>query len=852
MAMAGLLALPPWPTAATRGSSFRESIEMYRIFCLVLVMVLANGHPHPAFSSPDRQAEDRRLPRLEDFLALEEFGLVRPSPDGRLLAVEIRRPRAGERFTASMDLFARSDLWIVDTETREAVRITDGSADGNWYWSPVWSPDGRRLALLAGSADGRVRIALWEHGTEGLRLLTEHSADLIANFGAFSPYPPHGRRAVAWLDDHRLLTVLLPKGSFNREIAITNARDIRGGQWRRTERGKTAATVWDSSAVPVCNVGGSLMLINTEKNSMTPLLSGAVRGVSVSPDGRYAALILATASHRPELERPVEYPLAWNAYTLDTHVSTSLVVIALTGEDTAHLIDGVDGLSALSRRRFPRWSEDSRHLAVPARSLEGQDRTFLVALDRFDVTSFDARSPLDAELLAELLANANNLEEAKAALSRRPHLQAVAQPGDATFYIGGLGEGEVVRLDGSRIAVLFHGQITVLGKDGSGRYKVPAPEGSLVYPLPGNAEPASSLLFDTGAALSRVELGPAEARTHRIPKPHPSARLAAFASDSGHLALLADRDDGSNLWIMDSAGDAGPPVLVRNTHLRGIAAPERRILKYRLPNGRLRKALMLLPPRYDEGRRYPAALYVYPGIVITDDQLSGSVLNRYGFHPLTLLATAGYIVLHPSIPVPRGEAPLEILSLVTDNVLPAADAIVDQGFADGSRLGIYGHSYGGYTTLALVTQVDRFQAAVASASFPDLISYHDAIRPDAEILSCGPSIARKAAELEAREGILRMRAPPLAALERYMRNSPYFRLGTMKTPLLLLHGELDAVPAEAAERVFVALDRVGIPVRFARYWGEGHDLRSPGNIRHAWSETVRWFDTFLRDMPPER
>jgi len=820
------------------------------VFSVVLAMALMHGLPHLAFSSPDQPAEDRRLPRLDDFLALEEFGLVRPSPDGRLLAVEIRRPRAGERFTGSMDLFARSDIWIVDTMSREVVRVTDGSADGSWYWSPVWSHDSRRLAILSGNPDGHVRLVFWERGTDGLRRLSERSVDLGANFGALAPYPPHGRRAVVWLDDHRLLTVLLPLGTFNRKVALTNARQIRGGQWERTEKGETAATVWDSRAVPVCKPDSTLVLIDIEGGGAVTLLTGASRGISLSPDRRYAAVIRAVASQKLDPEAPAEFPLASTEYA-DAHVATDLVVIDLSNERTAFRIDGVEGLNFLSRSRFPRWSDDSRHLAVPSRSTGGEDRTFLVSLDRIDVTSFDARSPLDAELLAELLAMADDPEEQASMLAQRQRVLQ-APLGNVDFSIGGVG-GEVVRLTGARVAVLFGNRLAILGADGSHRYALAAPAGDLVHPLPGNRVPTSSLLFDTGVALSRVELGPARARIHRIPKPHPAAHFVASVDEDGPFVLAADSDDGSYLWIANPDGDASDPVIVRNAHLRGLATPEQRILKYRLPSGERRKALMLLPPDYEEGRSYPAALYVYPGVVITDDRLSESVLNRYGFHPLTLLAAAGYIVLHPSIPVPRGKDPLEILSLLAENVLPAADALVEQGYADGSRLGIYGHSYGGYTTLALATQAHRFSAAVASAAPADLISHHDSVWPTLRMHACAPSIARMAAaELESRYGILRMRAPPLAALERYLRNSPYFRLRPMRTPLLLLHGELDPISVAGAERVFIALDRLGVPVRFARYWGEGHNLRSPGNIRHSWSQTLSWFDTFLRDAPPER
>lgn len=826
---------------------------MHRLIKMVVAIALLHNLAHLAFAGPDRSARGGRLAQLDDFLALEEFGLVRPSPDGRLLAVEIRRARAGERFTGSMNLFARSDIWIVDIETRQATRITDGSVDGSWSWSPVWSPSGRRLALLAGSPDGHVRLALWEPGARGLHRLDELSVDLEANFGALTPYPPHGRRAVAWLDDRRLLTVLLPEGAYNHEIALSNARLIRGGQWERTERGEVAATVWDSRAVPVCNPESALVMIDIDGGGAATLMTGALRGVSLSPDGRHAAVIRAVAPQKPKYEEPVEFPLAWSEYA-DSHVATDLVLIDLTDEAAANRVDGVAGLNYLSRRQLPRWSQDSRRLAIPARSAAGEDRSYLVSGKGLDVASFGTRSPLEAEFLAELLAMAARPEASVSASAQRLRLRDDTALGNVDFSIGGVGGGEIIRLAGSRIAVLVDGLITVVGDDGHVRFAVPAPAGSLVHPHSGNRRPASSLIFDAGAKFSRVRFDPEGGHIDTIPKPNPAAHLVAVVGEDGPFVMVADRDDGSYLWLMESSGEIGEPVIVRNTHLREVAPPRQRILEYELPDGEPRRGLLLLPPGFEAGRRYPAAVHVYPGVVISDDRLSQSVLNRYSSYPLTLLAAAGYVVFYPDIPVPRGDdAPLEILSLIAGHVLAAANALVDQGYADPSRLGVYGHSYGGYATLAIATQTDRFRVAVASAAPTDLIAHHDSVWHDFEMLACGPSIARMAAaELESRQAILRMRAPPLAAPERYLRNSPYFRLDGMTTPLLLLHGELDPISAAGAERVFVALDRLGAPVRFARYWGEGHNLRSSGNIRHSWSETLHWFDTFLRDMPPER
>jgi dipeptidyl aminopeptidase/acylaminoacyl peptidase len=57
---------------------------------------------------------------------------------------------------------------------------------------------------------------------------------------------------------------------------------------------------------------------------------------------------------------------------------------------------------------------------------------------------------------------------------------------------------------------------------------------------------------------------------------------------------------------------------------------------------------------------------------------------------------------------------------------------------------------------------------------------------------------------------------------------------------------LDYVPIQQAEEFFTGLYRLGKKARFVRYWGEGHVITSPANVRHMWQETLAWFQAGLR------
>src|SRR6185437_12751870 len=95
-------------------------------------------------------------------------------------------------------------------------------------------------------------------------------------------------------------------------------------------------------------------------------------------------------------------------------------------------------------------------------------------------------------------------------------------------------------------------------------------------------------------------------------------------------------------------------------------------------------------------------------------------------------------------------------------VLPGVNQVIDMGIADPERLGIFGHSYGGYSALALISQTTRFKAAVMSAGFGDLMALYGEM--DGNGSAFGTALA------EGGQGL--MGGPPWEFRERYIENSP--------------------------------------------------------------------------------
>ena len=92
-----------------------------------------------------------------------------------------------------------------------------------------------------------------------------------------------------------------------------------------------------------------------------------------------------------------------------------------------------------------------------------------------------------------------------------------------------------------------------------------------------------------------------------------------------------------------------------------------------------------------------------------------------------------------------------------------------------------------------------------------------------------------------------MGGPPWSNKMRYLFNSPVTYVDKVETPLLIIQGDLDtAGQIEQAEEFFSGLYRQNKRARFVRYFGEGHVIERPANVRDLWNQIFTWFDQYLK------
>jgi len=196
----------------------------------------------------------------------------------------------------------------------------------------------------------------------------------------------------------------------------------------------------------------------------------------------------------------------------------------------------------------------------------------------------------------------------------------------------------------------------------------------------------------------------------------------------------------------------------------------------------------------------------------------------------------GYILLQPDIVYTTGYPGEDALKCV----LPAVQRVVSMGFVDPARIGIQGHSWGGFQISYLITHTNIFRAVEAGASVVNMTSAYGGIR-----WGTGMSRAWQYERTQSRIG-----APPWIKTLQFLENSPLFWVEKVQTPYLTIHNdEDDAVPWYQGIEFFSALRRLGKEAWMFNFNTEKHGLRERENQKYWTIHLDEFFDHYLLGKP---
>jgi hypothetical protein len=326
----------------------------------------------------------------------------------------------------------------------------------------------------------------------------------------------------------------------------------------------------------------------------------------------------------------------------------------------------------------------------------------------------------------------------------------------------------------------------------------------------------------------------------------------ASSPRTGFEVYSTEPSNGTFLWTRDTV--AAPPRLrLRlNSHLAYVDDDigHDTVFHYRAANGMTYAARLILPANYHQGRRYPLIEWVYPGLIQSDTVPRSSKPHDIpALIDLHLWATHGYAVLMPSIGPSEGNPVVDMSGFV----LAPIDTLVSAGIVDSARVGLAGHSHGGAAVYALLTTTTRFQAAVALSGWADFMSYYGAFNANYcycagdfsnEWAASGPTQFESSRYFAKMSG-LHIGSTPWVDPARWAANNPIEHFDRVTTPLMIVHGDNDFFYISDADIAFSSLNRLGKRVHYVRYWGEGHLIQSPANLRDLWTRMAGWFDGYL-------
>jgi dipeptidyl aminopeptidase/acylaminoacyl peptidase len=260
------------------------------------------------------------------------------------------------------------------------------------------------------------------------------------------------------------------------------------------------------------------------------------------------------------------------------------------------------------------------------------------------------------------------------------------------------------------------------------------------------------------------------------------------------------------------------------------------LVDWRSVDGNVLQGVLYKPENFDPAKKYPMMVYFYERL---SDNLNNYVTPSPGGSSINIAfyVSRGYLVFTPDIPYRVGYPGESAMNAVIPGIL----SLIANGNVDEKRIGVQGHSWGGYQIAYMVTKTNLFAAAEAGAPVANMISAYGGIR-----WGTGMSRMFQYEKTQSRIGGTLWEAPL-----HFIENSPIFWADKVNTPLLMLHNDQDdAVPWEQGIEYFVALRRLGKPAWMLNYNGERHGLSRMANRRDWTIRMQQFFDHYLKGAPP--
>ncbi len=282
---------------------------------------------------------------------------------------------------------------------------------------------------------------------------------------------------------------------------------------------------------------------------------------------------------------------------------------------------------------------------------------------------------------------------------------------------------------------------------------------------------------------------------------------------------FSDGDSPNDLYMVNKNFEDKTRLTDLNPWIKDKKTTKSELIKYMDSDGQELYGILYYPVDYEAGKKYPLVCEIY------------ETFFNNGFHTnMNIITNAGFFGFRPSVKLLTGYPGEAWIKGITAGI----NKLIERGLVDPKKLGVHGTSYGGYAASLLITQTDRFAAAINISGKTNMVSF----------LGDSPRIGTRnyaAAEV----GQDRIGASLWDAPLKYINHSAVMFADRVKTPHLLLTGQDDwNVPMASTREFYYALRRLGKECVWVDYVNAGHGAGRASNeagFLDMWQRIIDWY-----------
>ncbi|HEV8482828.1 MAG TPA: prolyl oligopeptidase family serine peptidase [Blastocatellia bacterium] len=667
-----------------------------------------------------------------------------------------------------------NDVWVIETQTAKAQSVFAGSPKQQAR-SLRWSPGASHLAMLVLKGETFTPM-IWERATGKLRQVDIPKGKHVADNTDFQ-WSPDGSQLILSLRTNDWLIKARERFDYETKGPVV------------VHSTKESFLAWED--LRRMSLTRSLVSYEIKTGQMREILPDMkLRSYDLAEDGLFI-------SYQEDITKKTDYDVIGGS---DNQVQ----IIPTAGGPPRTIIKSTKGINLI-------WSRDGRRYAY---SKEGN--IFFAGIDDKEPRQLIGKKPSQEDKeKAEDKPKEDSAKDADKEKKEKERFNAVRLSTKGDWLVASNKEGIWLIDTASGTKEMF---VKTSEEDKEGpRYQVIewSPDAENIYMTYGSRTKWERGLVRYNVKTKKLEDLVKDSHLYFGLRLSKDGRTFVFASAEGNRTgdlFVADADLKNVRRLTDA-----------NPQLKAKRLSKTELISYLDTDGNKMYGVLYYPVDYEAGKKYPTVFNIYEQFF--DDNFNGTI---------NILTSNGYAVMQPSVNLEIGFPGEAWMKGVTS----AANKLIEMGIADPERLGVQGTSYGGYATNLLITQTNRFRAAINISGKVNMISFYT----DSPRL--GVRNIHAPEKSQDRIGATLWQQP-----QKYIQQSAIMFADRIKTPLLLMTGEQDHnVPPRQAMEMYYALRRLNKEVEWVSYTNGGHGMptTAAAEVEDYHKRILKWYDDHLK------